>query len=388
MNSERGVRSWRGRLPLALLLALIAAPRLAGADPNALDAVVGKTIRANYPGLHACYRQALAEDRTRGGTVFIRATMGPLDAVRAAKVVRDKLKHPRAVGCMTASVSGWTLRGAAAAGVVAGSEVVIPLTFRPLPDQFVVRVEDAPTIKVGRDLAARALLTAGSVGAKQASLSTLSINGEAALPHKAGVDQLLYVLLGRGTLKIKPRGRRTKARYQLRAGTAIWLHPDTAARVAGSLELVQIYAPAGLEQAFRKAGRATGQAVPKLTFVQRGMYRTRSLKGGKIKVTPLLASARTGHKRFYLGLLRLAAGVKLPPHAHLEAELVYVLSGKGTVTVGGRTATIGAGFGVHLPAGARHYAAVHKPMLVLQLFAPAGPERKYLRPPRAGSKKR
>jgi len=348
----------------------VAAPAAAG--PNALDAVVTKAVRRNYEALHGCYRQVLAVDRSRGGTVFVRATLGPRNGISKAVVERDELKHPGAAACLCGWIKNWTLHGAIRAGALPGSDLVIPLTFRPVPDQFVVRVEDAPTIKVGTKTAVRTLLTKGSAGARRASMSTLSVAGKVTLPHKKGVDQVLYVLLGTGRLIT------ARKKWPLKTGTAVWLPPGVGAQVAGSVELIQIFLPAGLEQVYRKGVVAPGKASLRPKVVQpRG--KALRLQKGKLRVRPLLYSRNVKHRRFYLGLLQISPGAAMPAHAHLEAEQVYVLSGRAAVSAGSSTRKVGPGQAIHLGPGTRHKVVVKSRMKVLQLYAPAGPEQRFWR---------
>lgn len=361
----------RGLLAIPLLV-ILGLPSASRAGPNALDAVVTKAVRRNYEALHGCYRQMLAVDRSRGGTIFMRVTVGIRDNVTRAVVERDGLKHPGTVACLRGWIKNWTIHGAIKAGLQPGSDLVIPLMFRPVPDQFIVRVEDAPTIKVGTKTAARTLLTKGSVGARRASMSVVSVAGQVHLPNKREVDQVLYVLLGAGKLTT---ARKT---HRLRAGAAVWLPPGVGATISGSLELIQVFMPGGLEKGFAKAKAPTGEAAARVVVAQ-PRRRAIRLQKGKLLVRPLLRPRKTKHKRFYVGLLEIAPGAVMPAHAHLEAEQVYVLAGQGKVTAGSATRPVGPGQAVHLGPGTRHSVAITSKMKVLQIYAPAGPEQRYFK---------
>ena len=76
-----------------------------------VENVVQRTIRSNYAGLHACYRPALALDRTKGGTLFIQATVGPQERLRSARIMRDELDHRRVAVCVLSQVQRWRLAG-------------------------------------------------------------------------------------------------------------------------------------------------------------------------------------------------------------------------------------------------------------------------------------
>ncbi len=357
------------RLCLLALLLVAAPARARGED---LDAVVSAAVRSNYEALHGCYRKQLARDRSRGGTVFVRVTLGAGDAVQRAKLERDEVKNPEVAACIVGWVKGWTLRGAAAAGAEAGSEVVIPLTFRPAPRQFSVRREDVPELPLEGAGSARPLLTDANAGARLASLTLLAVKGKLALPARAGVDQALYVLSGVGTITVA--GRRPVA---LAAGDAVWLGPEARGSLASGvgLQAVQVFAPAGLEQLYRsKSWPPPTEGRSSLVVVRARQGKQAAGRGG-LRVTRLLDQARLGHRRLTLGVLEAPGAATLPEHGHAaEAELLYVLEGTATTTAGGTSEPVAAGHALYLPPGVTHEAKLAGRLRALQLFVPGGPE--------------
>jgi quercetin dioxygenase-like cupin family protein len=381
MSRPARARPPAARHALALLGALLAlsTSRVAGAKADDLDAIVTSTVRSNYEALHGCYRRALARDRSKGGTLFVRATLGAADAVRAVKAERDELKSPEAVSCILTWMRGWTFKGATTAGADAGSEIIVPLTFRAAPRQFAVRRDDAPAIKLGATATARVLLSEKSAGARQASLALLDVEGKLALPGKAGVDQALYVLHGRGTLVSLAGGGSRK----LRLGSAIWIPADAKVVIAGTMRLVQLFVPGGLEQEYA-AGREPilGARPAACVLAKPGESRAVVLAGGTLRVTPLLQRKRIVHGRFYLGLIEAKSGASLAQHGHArEAELLYVIFGAASATVDGLTEETAAGTALYLPGGSRHAMRALKDLQALQLLAPAGSEQRLLGAP-------
>ena len=366
----------RTAVSLALVtLVLAIVPRRAGADADAMDGVVLRAVRGHYEELHGCYRKALARDRGKGGTLFVRATLGAGDAVSAVKVARDEVKVPEVTACVLTWMRGWTLKGATAAGAEAGSELVIPLTFRAAPKQFAVRRDDAPELKLTATGTVRPLLTAKSAGASQASLALLDVQGKLALPGKPGVDQLLYVLYGRGTVT----SLAGSGVWRVRMGSALWVPADAKVVIAGTMRLVQLFVPGGLEAEYA-AGRepVLGARPGVVVAVAPGEVKPLALEGGKLKVTPLLQSKRVVHARFYLGLLEARTGAELPTHVHdKQAEVLYVISGAATANVDGVSEEVGAGAALYLAAGTRHAMKASKDVRAVQLYAPAGPEQRF-----------
>lgn len=328
-----------------------------------LDQVVGRTVRAHYEILHRCFRKALAENRSRAGTVYLRVTMGKGDAVHSVRSEREELGHAATVACLLGAVKRWSIAGAAAAGADSGSEITIPLTFRPSPKQFVIRSTDASQLQVGKTGSARLLLTKGNVGAAKASMVLLSIRGKLSLPvAPADLSQALVILSGKGQLK----------RKRLEPGTAIWVPPGARAQLSGKMEALQILLPAGKARAYWTRDRAAPATSAKIQAMRK--ERVRTLAGGALRVTPLL---RRG--AIYVGLMETEPGQQIRPHAHLtEDELVYVLAGTGTVALEGRGQKIASGHALYLPAGSSHRLEVSSRMKAVQVFVPAGPERRYL----------
>jgi hypothetical protein len=325
------------RLSCAALLVL-ATGSAAGAP--SLDVVVSRAVRDNYGALHGCYRKVLAEDRSRGGTLFVRVTLGPADSVKSAVAERDELKHPVAVDCILGWVRGWTLRGAAAAGAGPGAEITIPLTFRPAPGQVVVRGADAPTVSLSCGTG-RLLLHEKSVGVRVASLLQMEVSGTCELPVTGG-EQLLLGLSGRGRVD----AGRSAPSFTFGPWSVALVPAGVGARLHGKLDLLQLFVPAGGEVAY-------GRSNPSRR------------RRGKIRI------ARAGTRPVRLGRV-VVERASLEPGARRGAgagELVYVISGAGVVTRGGESSAVGQGDGAYLTPGAALEA--RSPMRVIVVRVPA-----------------
>ena len=101
---------------------------------------------------------------------------------------------------------------------------------------------------------------------------------------------------------------------------------------------------------------------------------------GKGKIKPLLDPAKTGNKSLYVGLLEAEPGAEVPRNTHTgSAEILYVVSGGGDVTIGSEKIPFGAEEALHIPDGQPHAAKFTGPekTIMVQVFAPAGPEERY-----------
>ena len=82
----------------------------------------------------------------------------------------------------------------------------------------------------------------------------------------------------------------------------------------------------------------------------------------------------------YLGRGTFLPGAELPPHRHdASEELIYVISGRGTMTLGGYRLPVEAGTAFRIPAGIEHSFKVNgdQPVEVVQVYSPAGPEQRF-----------
>ena len=85
-----------------------------------------------------------------------------------------------------------------------------------------------------------------------------------------------------------------------------------------------------------------------------------------------------GNKSLFMSVLKVPAKGKVPEHKDPTEEYLYVLKGTGTLWIDDQELKIGPRMVVYMPAGAKvRFQADNKPVEVLQVFAPSGPEKKY-----------
>ncbi len=124
---------------------------------------------------------------------------------------------------------------------------------------------------------------------------------------------------------------------------------------AGALPAREIDTPKGFPLLLRAADAKTyGRA-------------TISLDKTILKDTPLAAE-----------ILQLPAGAKVPEHVHEhETEMLYMLAGAGTLTVGGVTLPVTATSVVQIPPNTKHAFEVTEAIRALQIYTPPGPEQRF-----------
>ena len=110
--------------------------------------------------------------------------------------------------------------------------------------------------------------------------------------------------------------------------------------------------------------------------------------GAASKAQVILHAGNTGNDSAALSLLEMAPGLAIPLHRHPSAEIIYVLSGRAIMTdITARERPVGAGDAVYIARGTAHgfKNTGGEPVVAVQLYAPAGPEQRFLGRPAVGT---
>jgi len=114
-----------------------------------------------------------------------------------------------------------------------------------------------------------------------------------------------------------------------------------------------------------------------------GGAETHVLFDGKAQVEMLLDCGQ-GHCP-YLGIFEGKPGLKVPEHVHQDSEeMLYCLSGRGTLTVGGQVIEMKAGDAVRIPIGVPHSFEVPEgasDFRAIQVFPEGGPQDRFRKAP-------
>jgi quercetin dioxygenase-like cupin family protein len=88
-------------------------------------------------------------------------------------------------------------------------------------------------------------------------------------------------------------------------------------------------------------------------------------------------AAELPDRTFSAAVVTVPAGAALAEHVHAgEAELLYVLAGEGTLTVDGVALPVTATSVVQIPKNTRHAFVATSAFRAVQIFTPAGSERR------------
>jgi quercetin dioxygenase-like cupin family protein len=373
---------------------------------------VQEVLRRYGADVHGCYGVALAEQPALAGEVLVRLWVEQSGGVSRVDVLKDAAGSGRLTHCLSEAMRHWRAPGLAGGEV---RQVVFPLAFRstertptprteaqagtPIGARYVIpRATARPGPLPGGKLEARVLVTGDAAQGEalpQASLTHLLLKPSArlALHQHPGALELLYVLKGLARV----RGAMPGAVENAETGDLVIVptgavHNIEAAPLA-ALELLQMFVPAGPERAYldpspaaragtvpavRQRGAATPETTPRI--IKAAALANHTILDGKGSATLYLHKSGLGQ----IAVQRLEAGpgARIPEHQHEESdEIVYVVSGRGTMTVAGQSLPVTPGDAVHLPRRVPHTFEVTERLVAIQCYAPAGPEQRFITAP-------
>ena len=92
-----------------------------------------------------------------------------------------------------------------------------------------------------------------------------------------------------------------------------------------------------------------------------------------------IAGAPEGAKQAFFGVLEIQPGAKVPVHRDTTEEYIFIIEGRGEMTIDGVTTAVLPGWAVFMPANAEVSFEVtgEIPVRAVQFFAGQGPESKY-----------
>jgi mannose-6-phosphate isomerase-like protein (cupin superfamily) len=92
---------------------------------------------------------------------------------------------------------------------------------------------------------------------------------------------------------------------------------------------------------------------------------------GRLSFRSLIDGDATATSGLTFGTATLQAGGFLAAHRHVQAEIYYILNGRGTLTIDGNKYEVSAGSGIFIPGNAEHATANtgSEPLKFLYAFA-------------------
>lgn len=394
-----------------------AAPANVPSESERAALAIERTLQRHGAEVHRCFERALADRLDVAGKVEIEVEVGEGGKVEKARALSQDRPVVKAISpCLLASATGWKVDG-----IEAGASLILPFSFAGQMNQYVIKSEDAPDRGPGAGktqdkkprnappFMVKVLADSVNVRAQQMSLTMLTVGpaSRVAMVRHPKAAKALYVLKGHARL-LGPPGTDPE---KLDEGTAIFLpagYPHVIENMGrqNSAVFLQAFSPPGPERVYRDPkdpqGRAEFEVIrdPRKAKVpphDKGQLVMKALVdvppvqilNGKGNARILLEQQDTNSPALALSVVEWAAGSEVPRHQHPgSAELLYIISGGGTLSVGSESYPFAAGDAIHIPPDQPHggkFAPGEKTVAV-QFFAPAGPEQKVRTPAAPGKK--
>lgn len=303
---------------------------------------------------------------------------------------------PRASVQMTRNTSGSARLSACVAELLArypwapplaGQAISLPFAFRAPSGQSVIDRRFVPAVAQGA-VAIATLLDERNTGNPAASMFEVTVAAGASTGLRVATRTEAWYFLGAGEVGAASGARGEAQRV---AGGDVLLVPAGTARkleaAAGApLRAVLVVTPGGVEGSARAGALPTPEApltktapAAAFTLVRATDAKRYPRPGGEVSL--LLDPATTKQPALSAALLSFAAGAAVPLHQHAaETELLYILEGAGTLTVGEATLPVEPTSVLQLPRGVPHAFVASAPLRALQLYTPAGPEQRFKAP--------
>jgi TonB family protein len=331
-------------------------PTLPTEQPTEDEARMGRklqeALRTHGGDVHGCYGQALAEHPGLAGELLVRLSVSPGGTVERAEVLKDQTGSRRLTDCLVDAMRKWKVPELAGSDT---QQLVFPLAFKPDETATVVSLTSDQPLHLGDTVSLRRVewprgTHASYEGGEQPGILFLLegnfLTGAAAVSTHGGD---VVVVPPHATLA-----------YRVGAGPA-----------------------RALEIGFSKS-EDLGATKP--TVRAAAAIAPLSILGGK------------GRARLYLdGMTRAVAldgleaeaGARVPLHRHDGSdEILYIVGGRGAMTVSGQRYDVKAGDAIRIPAKAEHALDVVEKLAAVQLYLPAGPEQRFKAAPAPASEKR
>ena len=339
---------------------------------------IEKALQKNGGDVHRCFEKMLADRLDAAGTVEVTVGVGKGGRVTAAKVRKaDKASSPALSACVEKAALGWTLEG-----IEPGASVVLPFSFKPQQSQYVVNASDVSERALGapsskgkgagpkRDVpfTVKVLADETNVKAEGVSLTLLSIGpaSRVAMHRHAHSAKLLYLVKGHARL-LGPEGA---APLKLEEGTAVLVpagYPHVIENMGrqSTAVFLQAFSPPGPERVYRDPtdarGRAEFEVIRDPASVKvpadAGVVVATAAEVKSVAMARSAGSAKTliearAGQPMSLVQMDLADGAELQGKGDPSATTIfYLVSGTGSVQVGGEKLPLAAESMIYLPRG-------------------------------------
>ncbi|HEX4416277.1 MAG TPA: cupin domain-containing protein [Kofleriaceae bacterium] len=335
-------------------------------------AAIQKAMNELDAAAQQCWAAAATERFDIAGELALQIDIAP--GTSHAAVVRDTAHNPALAACVVQLMAGYRW-----APPLYGQSIQLPFKFRAPDGQSTIDRALVAWNGQGQGAArvsVAVLLDENNTGNAAASMVELAIAGGGTTGLRWADRAELWYFLGAGEVRSVAGGT-----HRVAAGDMMYAPLGAAREVAataGDLHAMIVFVPGGRE------GAARGGALP-----------TREVTGVlSAPLSPVVlpaSGARTfGPATIFVDgsvipgavlaadVLTARAGAQIPEHVHAgETELLYVLAGSGTMTVGGVSLPVTPTTVVQVPKATRHSFTAATDLRAVQIYTPGGPEQRF-----------
>jgi quercetin dioxygenase-like cupin family protein len=343
-------------------------PAPAATEPNEEEklAAIQKAMNELAPASQQCWAAAATDRFDIEGELLAMIEIG--GGASQVTIMSDTTRSDALVRCMTGLLSGWKW-----APPLVGQTIQLPFRFRAPAGQSVIDRRLVAWHGQGK-LSLAVLLDESNTGNSAASMIELALASGGTTGMRWADRRELWYFLGAGEVRSVAGGTRPVA-----AGDMMYAPKGSAREVAapaGDLHAVVVFVPGGIEGTERAGALPNREAT--------GWHAA--------PASPTLLPAASAHgygpaTLFYEGkeiaasVLALPAGAKVPEHVHgKETEMLYVLTGAGTMTVAGTDIAVTPTSAIQIPPDTRHAFTATEAVRAVQIYTPGGPEQRFKKP--------
>lgn len=313
-------------------------------------AAIQKAMNELDEGAQGCWAVAATDRFDIAGEV---AVMIDIKATSAqATIVTDRTQNAKLSKCLIALMGGYPW-----APPLHGQTIQLPFKFDAPNGQSVIDRQLVEARTQG-NVSIAVLLDEANSGNGAASMLELHAPGGTGVRKADRPELWFWVTAG------------SVGTDQVAAGDMAFVAAGALREIKGNA--VRVTVPGGIE------GAARAGALPTPLAQGKQAYRVLRAAGAKtygpaqifLEERPMAAS-----------ILSLPAGAKVAEHVHAnETEMLYILEGAGTMTVGGQPLAITSTSVVQIPPNTKHAFTATSAVRALQIYTPPGPEQRFKKP--------
>lgn len=331
-------------------------------------AAIQKALNELDEAAQQCWAVAATERFDIEGDVEVMIEIAPAGA--KTQVMRDTTRNTRLLACVSELLSKYRW-----APPLYGQTIQLPFKFRAPDGQNVIDRTLVPWVGQSK-ISVAVLLDENNSGNGAASMLEVALQAGASTGMRITERAELWYFLGPATVN----------KTAVAAGDMMFVPMQVARDVqatSGDVHAMIVMAPGGREGAARAGALPTrelgaGQAAKGAPII---LPATKAKTYGG--VTIFAEPSTIKQPALAASIVSLPSGTLIPEHVHQkETELLYVLSGSGTMTVAGVKLAVTPTSVVQVPMNTKHAFTATADVRAIQIYTPAGPEQRFKSAPK------